>query len=354
MPKRLLVISIIMMLCHPILAQDYTIDDLMADYVYDDEASAVLYVRHGDDEVIAVRGLADIDNGIPATTDSLYRIASITKPFVATLMLQAVEEGLVTLDDPIANYLPDEVVNRVENAESATIRQMLQMTSGIYSYTDSEPFDDAVFDNPNYAWTAEETIAFAYDEEAYFPVGEGYYYSNTNYNLAQMILESVTGEALADLLQTQIFAPLGMESCYLETPDVFAQHIVRGYDFYDDYEDVTTINDGIGLGDGGIVCNATDLAKFLPGLESILTEASLDAMLDVVDDGDGGQYGLGIGYDETEFGVVVGHDGATGGFQSIMQYLPDEDLIVVILTNDFTSEIIEDLAYDVLDLTLGE
>jgi len=342
-----------MMLCLPVIAQDYTIDNLMDDYVYDDEASVVLYVRYGDDEINVVRGLADINNNIVATSDDLYRIASITKPFVATIMLQLVEEGLVALDDPIADYLPDEVVSHVENADSATIRQILQMTSGIYSYTDSDAFADAVYDNPSYAWTAEETVIFAYDEEAYFPAGDDYYYSNTNYNLAQIIIESITGQSLADLLQTQIFEPLSMDSCYLETPDVFGQHIVRGYEFYDDYEDVTLINDGVGLGDGGIVCTASDLAKFLPNIDAILTEDSIDAMLDVIDDGYGGQYGLGIGYDETDFGMVVSHDGATSGFQSTMQYLPDEDLILVILTNDFTSEIIEDLAYDVLDITLG-
>ena len=355
MIHKFLATVIILMLCLPIVAQDELLDDLLADYVYDDEASVVLYIRYGDEEAIAVRGLADINNNIPAKTDDRYRIASITKSFVATLMLQLVEEGLVALDDPIADYLPDEIVKRVENADSATIRQMLQMTSGIYSYTDSDAFADAVYDNPSYMWTVAETITFVYDEEAYFPAGEGYEYSNTNFNLAQIIIESVTGETLAQELQANIFDPLGMDSCFLETPDKFAQNMVRGYDYDEDYEDVTEINDGIGLGDGGIVCSAQDLAKFPTGLvNGLLSEDSLDAMFDTVDDGYGGQYGLGIGYDETDFGTMIWHDGATSGFQSSMQYLPDEDLVVVVLTNDFTSEIIEDIAYDALDLVLGE
>ena len=343
------------MLCLPTLAQDEYLEELLEEYVTDDEASVVLYVRYGDEDAIAVRGLADIDNDIPAKTDDRYRIASITKPFVATLMLQLVDEDLVALDDPIADYLPDEVVSRVENADTATIRQMLQMTSGIYSYTDTDAFDDAIFDDPTYAWTAAETVTFVYDEAAYFPAGEGYEYSNTNYNLAQMIIESVTGETLAELLQAHIFDPLGMDSCFLETPDRFAQGMVRGYEYYDDYEDVTEFNDGIGLGDGGIVCSAEDLAKFPSGLvDELLSDDSLEAMFDTVDDGYGGQYGLGIGYDETDFGTMIWHDGATSGFQSTMQYLPDEDLVVVVLTNDFTSEVIEDIAYDAIDLALDE
>ncbi len=344
-----------LLLCLPTLAQDEDLDELLEYYVYDDEPSVVVYVRYGDESASAVYGLAELENATPAQVDDLYRIGSITKPFVATVILQLVGEGEVGLDDPIANYLPDEVVNRVANADTATVRQMLQMTSGIYSYTESDAFDDATLDNPSYAWSAAETIEFIYDETADFEAGTDYYYSNSNYNLAQMIIESVTGESLADNLQTRIFAPLGMDTCYLETPNVFAQNIVRGYSLYDNFEDVTEINDGVGLGDGGIVCTAEDLAKFPAGLvDGLLSDEMLEQMLDTVDDGDGGSYGLGIGYDDTEFGFVLGHDGATSGFQSTMQYLVDEDLVVVVLTNNFDSEIVADLAYDAFDIALNE
>lgn len=348
-------VLLLLLMYLPTIAQDEILDDLLAEYVAADDPSVVIYVRYGDEEFVAVRGLADLENGIPAQADDLYRIGSVTKPFVASLILQLAAEGMLTLDDPIANYLPDEVVNRIENADTATIRQMLQMTSGIFSYTESDAFDDATLDDPLYAWTASETVEFVYDEPAYFPAGDGYYYSNTNYNLAQMIIESLTGSTLAEELQKRIFEPLSMDRCYLETPDVFAQHIVRGYSLYDGYEDVTEINDGVGLGDGGIVCTAEDLAKFPPGLIHHLLEADmLDAMLETVDDGNGGQYGLGIGYDESEFGMILGHDGATSGFQSTMQYLPDEDLVVVVLTNNFDSDLVGDLAYDAIWLALEE
>lgn len=349
-------VLLLLILCLPLFAQDTMLNDLLADYVDADDLSVVVYVRYGDDEMIAVRGLADYEQEIPAQVDDLYRIGSVTKPFVATLMLQLAEENLLSLDDPIAQYLPDEVVTRIENADTATIRQMLQMTSGIFSYTESEAFDDATFDNPAYGWSASETVAFAYDEPAYFPTGEDYYYSNTNYNLAQMVIESVTNSTLSKELENRIFEPLAMESCYLETPDRFAQGIVRGYSVYEDglVEDITEINDGVGLGDGGIVCNAEDLGKFPIGLTGLLTQDSLDAMFDVVDDGDGGQYGLGIGYEELDFGLQIGHDGSTSGFQSTMQYLPEEDLTVIILTNNFDSDIVEDLVFDIMAYLLNE
>jgi len=353
--KRLLVTFFILSFALPTLAQVTVLDGLLADFVEADDPSVVLYVRYGDESAVAVRGLADLENNTPAQVDDLYRIGSVTKPFVATIILQLVEEGELALDDPIAEYLPDEIVNRVENADTATVRQMLQMTSGIYSYTDSIAFDDATFDDPEYSWTASETVEFAYDEPAYFEAGTDYYYSNTNYNLAQIIIETVTGNTLAHELEERIFAPLEMDSCYLETPDVFAQNIVRGYSLYDAFIDVTEYNDGVGLGDGGIICNAEDLAKFPDGLwYDLLAEDTLDMMLDTVDDGDGGLYGLGIGYDETDFGMMLGHDGATSGFQSTMRYLPEEDLVVVVLTNNFDSEIVDDLAYEAFWLAFEE
>jgi len=166
----------------------------------------------------------------------------------------------------------------------------------------------------------------------------------------------VTGESLAHNLENRIFAPAGMDNCYLETPDRFAQGIVRGYelDDNDDYVDITEYNDGTGLGDGGIVCSVGDFAKFLPALVNgvYLGEEMLAQMLDTVDDGEGGAYGLGIGYDETDYGTMLSHEGASSGFQSIMLYLTDEDAVITALTNNFDSEVFEDVIYDLLDFLL--
>lgn len=357
MKKALWAVCVIWLLGLPVLAQDMNdLDALLDAYVADSDPAVVVFIDYDGEIWRSARGLADYENEIPAEMDDLFRIASVTKPFVATLILQLVEAGEIDLDAPIADYLPDEIVSRVENADSATVRQMLQMTSGIADYTGTDGFNDAVEDNLSYAWSAEETIEFIYDEPADFPAGEDYEYSNSNYNLAQIIIEEVTGESLADVLDEQIFEPLGMAGCYLETPDVFGQDIVRGYEVdFGEWLDVTNINDGVGLGDGGIVCPAEDLAKFPAGLlNDLLEDESLEAMFDTVEDGDGGEYGLGIAYEDGEYGEMISHDGATSGFQSTMVYLVDEDLTLVILTNDFNTEIIEDLAYDLIDSVLDE
>jgi D-alanyl-D-alanine carboxypeptidase len=333
---------------------DKHLSALLEYYVNPDDPGVVLYVHYAGDEAVAVRGLADLEAATPMREADLFRLASISKSFVATVVLQLVGEHQIELDNPIADYVPAKLAQNIANADVATVRQVLQMTSGIYNYTDTDAFYDAVYADPDYPWTAEETLTFIYDEEPYFAPGEGYFYSNSNYNLAQIAIENVTGNALADELEARIFAPLGMNSCYLETPDVFAENIVRGYEANDDnmLDDVTEINDGTGLGDGGIVCSAADLARFLPSLMNgkLLDATLLNAMLDIVDDGAEGAYGLGLAYSEGDFGSEIWHDGAASGFQSYMTYLPDEDLTLVILTNNFDSEIMADLAYDALAL----
>ncbi|MEL6406847.1 MAG: serine hydrolase domain-containing protein [Chloroflexota bacterium] len=360
MRRMLFVFAMLLILVAPLSAQEIYPDDLtelLEDYVFDDEPSVVLYVDTGDEAWIGVAGLADLDNETPADTDDLYRIGSITKPMTATIILQLVDEGVIDLDAPMSDYLPDSLdIDRVENADIATVRQMLQMTSGIFSYTDSDAFDDAVFDNPSTMWTALDTIEFIYDEPADFEPGEDYVYSNSNYNLAELMVEAQTGDSLAIAFEDRIFEPLDMDSCYMETPDVFAENIVRGYaDYGDGFEDVTDINDGVGMGDGGVVCTAEDLAKFPRALWNgeLLSDDTLDEMLDTVTDDWGGEYGLGIAYEENELGYMqLGHDGSTSGFQSNMAYLPEEDVVVVVLTNNFDSEIVFDLTLDAQAIVL--
>jgi len=353
--KQLLYVFCFLLLISPVFAQeaDEELTELLEEYLYDDEPGVVIYAAYDGEAWVARYGLANLDTGEEIAIDDLFRIASVTKPLVATVVLQLVDEGEIGLDDPIADYLPANIVDEIENANEATVRQMLQMTSGIFDYTESDDFFDAVEDDPNYMWTAEEVLEFAYGEEPYSGAGDDYYYSNTNYILAQLIIESVTGNSLADELDSRIFETAGMDSCYLETAERFAEGIVRGYQWGDDddYEDITEISDGTGLGDGGVICSAEDLAKFLPALMDgeYLEDDTLEEMLDTVSDGEGGEYGLGIGYDDTEYGMMLSHDGASSGFQSVMAYIPDEDIVVVILTNDFDSEIMEDLTYDVLD-----
>lgn len=348
----------------PAAAQDDWSDEveaLLYEYTNEDEPGIVAYINYDGEIVSAAVGAANLDSGEQVTIDDYFRIGSVTKPMLAATVLSLAEDGLVDLDAPAADYVPADIADNLANADTATVRQLLQMTSGIPDYLGTDEFYFAFLDAPDTFWTPEQTLTFAYGLPADFPVGDGYTYSNSNYTLAQIVAESVTGQPLRDIMAERIFGPADMATCYLESPDTFAQNIVRGYDYPEDggdgYADVTTINDGVGLGDGGVVCTAQDLAKFMPALigGELIGDEMLAEMLDAVDDGNGGTYGLGIDYEQDgEYGYTLGHFGATSGFQSAMHYLPDENLSIVILTNFAESEAPEPLSLDLQALSFDD
>lgn len=321
---------------------------LLEQYVFEDDPGVVLRIGNREESYMAAYGLADLDAGTPIQTADYLRIGSTSKPMVSAALLTFVETGDIALDDPIADYLPADIVENLAGVDDTTVRQMLQMTSGIPDYLDTDAFLDAVDDAPSTFWRPEQVLEFAYGEPAAFEPGDDYEYSNSNYILAEIIIETLSGQSLAEVLEDTVFTPAGMDDCYLETADTFADNIIRGYDLDDDdeLEDVTEINDGVGLGDGGVVCTAESLARFLPALMDgdILGEDVLDEMLSSVPAGDSAPYGLGIDVTEdSEDGLMVGHGGATSGFQTALVYFPDDDLSVVVLTNFVESEILEDI-----------
>ncbi len=359
MKKRFLLVVMLVLgaFALPATAQgidEATLAEIIAFYIAEDAPGVVLFVNDNGETSAAAFGAADIETGAAVAADDLFRIGSTTKPMVAAAAVSLAEDGLLDLDAPLADFLPDEITTRVANVDTATVREALAMRSGIYNYTENDAFTDAVLDNPDRPWTAAETVAYAYDEEPEFAPGEGYYYSNTNYNLVEIVINETSGQSLADVLAERIFTPAGMDNCFLETPDRFADGIVRGYllDDDDSFLDVTEENDAAGLADGGVVCTAADLAKFPVALFNgdILSEDALAEMIDALDDGEGSAYGLGIGYDDDpDYGLLAAHSGATGGFQSMMVYLPDEGLTVTLVTNNFDADYVESMVFDAID-----
>lgn len=328
---------------------------LLEKYLAPTDTSVALSVSSSEKTHVAAYGLANLAAGTPVQLTDYFRIGSTSKPMVSAALLTFVEAGDIALDDPIADYLPDAVIENLVNVDSTTVRQMLQMTSGIPDYLGTDAFLDAVDDAPDTFWTPEQVLEFAYDEPAEFAPGADYYYSNSNYILAQIIIEELSGQTLAVVLTEKVFTPAGMTNCYLETADTFAENIIRGYDNATDGNqlvDVTEINDGVGLGDGGVVCTLDSFAKFLPALLAgdILGEDVLAEMLKSVPAGDSAPYGLGIDVEEDgEFGRTIGHSGATSGFASLFKYLPEDNLSVVAMTNFVESAVLDDIVADALE-----
>jgi len=322
--------------------------DLLDPYSLSDKPGVVVYATGDKGTYSASAGLSDLEKGAPVSKTDLFRIGSATKTFVATVVLQLAGEGLVDIDAPLGDYLPEDIAESVENADEATVRETLQMRSGIPDYMTGE-FDDAVADSPSHQWTAEEVVTYSYDIPAGFSPGTEFEYCNNNYVLLQILIEEVTGNTLAEELKSRIFDPAGMDSCYLESPGNTGPGTIRGYEQDDgEFVDVTTYNDGFGLGDGGIVGNAEDIAKFMPALMKgqLIGQDMLSQMLRTGPDDSGDAYGLGIAVIDKTPGRLIGHDGSSGGFVSEMYYLPESDMSIVVLTNNFDSDIAEQILFE--------
>jgi len=320
--------------------------------------AAVLQVTTPDGTWPAAAGRVDMEEDAPPTLESRFRIGSTSKTFVAVVALQLVEEGVITLDDPISMWLPSDLVENLPNAETATIRQLLSMRSGIPEYL-QYAFFNAVLEEPQHLWTATEVLTYAYDKEAYFEPGSAFRYTNTNFVLMQLVLEAATDQPLHVLVRERILDPLGLENTYTQIQEDLPDGIVHGYSDLDgsgELVDVRDYNDGAGLGDGALVSTTGDLTRFYQALlqeRTLLSEESMQELLNFQDTGEDGSYSFGLNEYQTSWGEAVGHPGGVIGFSAIALYLPDQELIFVgLFANDATDLL--SIVTDGLTAVLGE
>jgi D-alanyl-D-alanine carboxypeptidase len=289
----------------------------------------------------AALGTADVASGTPMRLDDHMRVGSIAKTMTATIVLQLVDEGKLGLDQQLSDFRPD-----VPGAEAMTIRQLLNMTSGLFDYGDDPALHRALDDHPRQPWTAEQLVEIGLQHPPYFAPGQGWHYSNTNYALLGLIAEQLTNRPLGQLFHERLFAPLGMsESLY---PDLASSALpapsARGYLYgtLADVEagmpaqarplrDVTDYSPSFGGAAGAVISTLDDLHRWAPALANgtLLEPATQEERLTWVDLAPGLQYGLGI----QNANGMLGHNGAIPGFQSYLGYDPDHRLTVVVLTN---------------------
>lgn len=313
---------------------------------------AVLLISSPDSGTISVAaGLADKEENVPMNITDSFRLASMSKTFLAVTVLKLVEDKQLSLDDNIADLLPDSVdADRIPNGNTVTVKQLLQMRSGIPNYTDYDAYSELIDSMADKEWTPEECIKIIYDKKPNFKPGTAYEYSNTNYLLLQLIIENVTGESYAQSVKEYILTPLHLKNTYIEGQESDDNHYLstHGYTLEDDkVVDVTNYDDGFGLADGGMISTAEDINLFVHALlknKTLLPPKYLKMMLTFPDD-----YGFGIGREEIEGEMAWSHNGASSGYQGQYYYFPERQLTVVILTNYFDSDIIEDIASQTLN-----
>ncbi|MCY9543513.1 beta-lactamase family protein [Paenibacillus alvei] len=251
-----------------------------------------------------------------------FRIGSITKTFVATVMLQLAEEKKLSLDDSVEKWLPGVVQGNGHNGNNITIRQLLNHTSGIGEYT-SLDFVNRAVENPYRTYSADELIRLGMEQKPQFEPGKKWSYTNTNYVLAGAIIQKVTGKTYSDNIEERIINKLGLKGTSVagaqsSLPDPHA----RGYVELEDkqYIDITELNPSLTSAAGDMISTAKDLNVFFSALlgGKLLSQESLKQMLDGVET-PFGRYGLGI-YEITKRAdgeSVWGHSGGIHGFRSL-------------------------------------
>ncbi|MGG3674755.1 serine hydrolase domain-containing protein [Bacillus nitratireducens] len=269
-------------------------------------------------------GVADLSTKKSMKSDYRFRIASVTKTFTATTVLQLVGENRVQLDDPIEKWLPGLVQGNGYDGNQITIRQLLNHTSGIAEYLKSK---DADFTNTRKSYTAEELVKIGLSYPQDFSPGKGWSYSNTGYVILGMLIEKITGNSYAEEIEKRIIEPLDLSNTFLpgNSTVIPGNNHARGYlkiDGTSELKDVTYYNPSIGSSAGDMISNADDLNKFFSSLlgGKLLKERELKEMLTTVPtegEGVGDAYGLGIYETKLPNGISVwGHGGAIPGFMT--------------------------------------
>ena len=293
--------------------------------------ASVLVVR--DDSVLVHRafGLADVDAGVAATTQTNYRLASLTKQFTAMAVLQLVERGALSLDQRARTVLPE----LPGYAEGVTIRHLLTHSSGLRDYEDFVPDTQHVQVTDADALRLVSTRA----DRLFAPPGTVWSYSNTGYALLALIVERAGGMHFADFLRERIFLPLGMTRtvAHVEGRDTVPH---RAYGHTVDAGGVRRTDQSATsavLGDGGIYSSTADLLKWDGALtaggvvgDTLWREATTAYTLA---NGTSASYGFGW-FVETHLGRRrLRHHGETRGFTNAISRYPDDRLTIIVLTN---------------------
>ncbi|MBR9920822.1 MAG: beta-lactamase family protein [Bacteroidetes bacterium] len=265
----------------------------------------IVYVDQPENERLFAAGYANRENQIPADPHRLFKIASISKLYIAAACAKLVHVNVLSLDKTLGEYLPD-LVNRIENADEITLRMMLQHRSGIPNFTDDPdyPWDNPFKDN-------RQTLELVLDEPADFAPDKKYKYSNTNYLLIGEILDNVLGYSHHDYIKSEILNPLGLNNTYSLLSEVDLDSVMSGY--YAGYEYDIKENDFVQPG-GSMVATAEDVGKFLRALidGSLFTEDEQSIYSSIYE------------YE---------HTGLLPGYQSMVRYHEDIDAVVVQFTN---------------------
>ena len=321
-----------------------TLTDDMQEYVI--PGALVGLWLPGKKELVLARGVADIDTGAPLAVEDHMRVGSVTKSFTVTVILQLVDEGLLSLDDPLSRFFPD-----IQNSDS-TIAELANMKSGIYNYTEDAQFVEELVEDFLRIWMPQEIVDVADRNAPYFEPDGGWHYSNTSTIILGMIIEQVTGNPVGVEIQQRIIEPLALGgTLYPTSPDI-PEPFSRGYMFAGPdvgLMDITLTDPSSSAASGAMISRLRDLHKWAgalgrgtllsAGVQRQRIDSLAPIVFDPCDDSDPqrparvcpeyDKYGLGIG----EIEGWIGHTGEGLGYTVLVMFEPESSAVIVVLMN---------------------
>ncbi|RHW36146.1 class A beta-lactamase-related serine hydrolase [Lysinibacillus yapensis] len=283
---------------------------------------AVLIAKDG--ELLFKKGYGMAAPNVQNGTDTLYQIASLSKSFTAVAIMQLAEKQMLTVDDPLAKYFPN-----FPNADTITLGHLLSHSSGIPDYLNP----DYQFDYSQ-VWEPNDIIEVVRNEQLEFTPGESFSYSNTGYVLLGLIIEQVSGQPYSDYIEEHIFIPSGMHHSMFTIPEgsPAAEGHVEG-------ESGPRMDNSAAFAAGDIISTAEDLALFDEALRQnlLVSEETTKQMGTTHASKFPYQYGYGWYTQDVLGHKAVGHSGGyPSGFRHYVVRLQDEDLTVIVLSNEMT------------------
>lgn len=286
-------------------------------------------------------GYADIEKGIRFSPCHISKAASITKLLVGSLVLKLQEQGKININAPVSDFIDQDILKKIKNANGKTIKQLMNHTTGIFDVITSPDFYLAIINNPTRKWRQEDLLKFIYNEDGVelnnpYPAK----YSNSNTLLLSMCIEKATGRDHGQLLHELILLPLGMNDTYYQGRDEIPGSAAQGY--FDLHGNGTIVNvsnyiTGSGNGYTGIYSNVFDLNRFIRALfidKTLLSQNSLDLMNEFVQQDDNYYCGAGTIKKYTEKSAYgIGHTGRDLGYNANLFYFPQRKCTIIFFIN---------------------
>lgn len=323
------------------------LDERIKSYMKNNNIPGGLIAVASKGEILQLRtyGKSNVELDVDVSPDHVFEIGSISKQFVAAAAMMQVEEGKLSLDDPIHKHLP----NLPSDWTGVTVKQLFNHTSGIPDYEEIYTYD--IY---RLRVTPEDIIKIANGRPMDFEPGQGWYYSNTGHYLASMIVERIDGMPIGKVLENRIFKPLGMTQTRFADPEAIIKGRAEGYWVNKNGELINrnATETSSTLGAGGLLSSAVDLAKWdaaLNGTE-LLSEASKETMWEstILPDGTNTYYSLGWDVEPDRGLENTSHSGQVAGFVAYFARYVEDEMAFIVFMNRYrvSSRTVKDMMLD--------